>query len=352
MADSGDKTEKATPERRRKAREKGDFPKARDAGGVVAALAVLVALLTMGPSAVADLGAFAQHCFREPFDLVERDPSAALSRMLSVVGELALPSAVCASIAALSVGFVQAGFHPRMDLIALNPSRLNPMGKIKSLFAPSQALVTLVQSLVRVGAIGYVVYSILKDSLPLISHLARADLLGSVGAVGKALAELVVKATGALAVLTACDYLWSKYSWERDNMMSRQEVKDEHRQMEGDPRVKGQRARARARMKKGLAKQVRGADVIVVNPTHISVALRYRVKEGAPMLMAKGYDEVALHIRELAREANIPIIENRPLARAIAAQGKVGKPIPVDLYAAVAEVLAFVYRLKGRKAFG
>jgi flagellar biosynthetic protein FlhB len=310
-------------------------------------------LVAGGTSAGANLRAFAQHCFSEPFDLVERDPSAVVARTLAVLGELALPSALSASVAALAIGFAQAGFQPRMDLIAPDPSRLNPMGKIKSLFTPNQAMVELVQSILRVGVIGYVIYDILKGSLPLILHLARADMLGAVGAISRALAELVIKATAALTVLTACDYLYTKYKWEKQNMMSRQEVKDESRQMEGDPRVKAQqRARARQRMRKGLAKQVRSADVIVANPTHISVALRYRAKEGAPMLMAKGYDEVALHIRELAKAANIPIIENRPLARAIAAQGKVGKPIPVDLYAAVAEVLAFVYRLRGRKKFG
>src|SRR3954462_9072224 len=135
MSDSSsDKTEKATPERRRQAREKGDFPKARDAGGVGAALAVLLALLAGGTSAGTKLRAFAQHCFSEPFDLVERDPSAVVERTLAVLGELALPSALSAAVAALAIGFAQAGFQPRMELIAPDPSRLNPMGKIKSLF--------------------------------------------------------------------------------------------------------------------------------------------------------------------------------------------------------------------------
>jgi len=355
MADSSsaDKTEKATPERRKKAREKGDFARARDAGGVVAALAVLVALVTMGPSAVASLRVFAQHCFSEPFDLAGRDPYATLTRTSAVLGGLALPGAISAAIAAIAVGFAQAGFSPQMSLISPDAGRLDPIGKLKQMFVPSQALFELVQALIRVGIVGYVVYWTLKDSLVIITHLSRADLFGATAAVASALAGMVVKATAGLALIAAADYAFSKFRWEQRNMMSRQEVKDEMRQVEGDPRIKQQqRSRARQRMKKGLAKQVRTADVILANPTHISVAIRYRAKEGAPVLAAKGYDEVALFIRELAKEAKIPVIENRALARAIAARVRVGKAIPVDLYAAVAEVLAFVYRLRGRKVFG
>jgi flagellar biosynthetic protein FlhB len=355
MADSStaDKTEKATPERRKKAREKGDFARARDAGGVVAALAVLVAMVTMGPTALASLRVFAQHCFGEPFDLIERDPSATLARTSAVLGALALPGAISAAIAAIAVGFAQAGFNPQFELVSPNASRLDPIGKLKQMFVPSQAFFELAQSVIRVAIVGYVVYWTLKDSLVVITHLSRADLFGAVAAVASALAGMLVKATAGLALIAAAEYAFSKYRWEKRNMMSRQEVKDEMRQIEGDPRIKHQqRSRARQRMKKGLAKQVRTADVIVANPTHISVAIRYRAKEGAPVLAAKGYDDVALHIRELAKEAKIPVIENRALARAIAARVRVGKAIPVDLYAAVAEVLAFVYRLRGRKVFG
>jgi flagellar biosynthetic protein FlhB len=159
-----------------------------------------------------------------------------------------------------------------------------------------------------------------------------------------------MRSTGALALLAVADFAFSKYRWEKRNMMSKQELKDEFKQAEGDQRVKHQqRAAARRRLKRGLVKAVKSADVVVVNPTHVSAALRYKPQEGAPVLTAKGYDEVALHIREIAKEAKIPIIENRVLARAIAARVRVGKAIPVDLYAAVAEVLAFVYRLRAQR---
>jgi flagellar biosynthesis protein FlhB len=148
---------------------------------------------------------------------------------------------------------------------------------------------------------------------------------------------------------TAVDYLKSYFSHRKKMMMSRQEMKDEMKQSEGDPAMKGrQRARAREMLRKGLAKQVKRADVIVANPTHVSVALRYRAQEGAPVVTCKGVDEVALYIRELAKKNDIPIVTNIKLARALNAQVKAGKAIPVELYKAAAEVLAFVYRLKSK----
>jgi len=129
--------------------------------------------------------------------------------------------------------------------------------------------------------------------------------------------------------------------------MSRQELKDELKQQEGDPKIKARiRARARELAKRGISKEVKRSDVIIANPTHISVALRYRSTEGAPVVMAKGYDEVALFMRKIADENGIAIVENRPLARALAEKTRVGKTIPIELYQAVAQVLAFVYRLK------
>lgn len=155
--------------------------------------------------------------------------------------------------------------------------------------------------------------------------------------------------TLGLAVMTAADYGLAYFRTERDLKMSRQELKDEMHQAEGDPKIKArQRQRARELSRRNIAKEVSTASVIITNPTHIAIAIRYRAEEGAPVVAAKGYDEVALYIRKLATEAGIPIMENKPLARTLAEKVKVGRVIPADLYAAVAEVLAWVYRLKSR----
>jgi flagellar biosynthetic protein FlhB len=189
----------------------------------------------------------------------------------------------------------------------------------------------------------------MKSALPRLMHLERADLGGGAYEIALALFRLALWCSFALGTLALIDFLKAFRQHEQSIRMSRQELKDEMKQQEGDHRIKQrQRARAREAAKRGLAKAIAQSDFVIANPTHISVALRYRIIEGAPIVTAKGYDEVALYIRKLAKEHNIPVIENRPLARALAKRVRQGRPVPVDLYAAVAEILAFVYRLKGR----
>jgi flagellar biosynthetic protein FlhB len=334
-----EKTEKATPERRNKAREQGEFARSRDGGGVAAALATTLALSVMGKAGLGQLHALSTICFGQAQRGIENDGTGLLQQAAATFVSLVLPAAFAAAVAATAVGFAQAGFHPRSELLMPNWGRLDP-GE-------------LVQSLLRVGVVGYVVYRTIADSLPRIMHLAGRDLAAAASELARSGSELAVRSGVALAVLAAADYGFSKFQLEKRLMMSRQDMKDEMRQSEGDPRIKArQRARARERLKRGLLKQVKQSDVIVANPTHVSVALRYRAKDGAPVVMAKGYDEIALHIQKLAREAGIPIIENRVLARSLAARVRAGKAIPADLYAAVAEVLAFVYRLRRRTVVG
>jgi flagellar biosynthetic protein FlhB len=174
-------------------------------------------------------------------------------------------------------------------------------------------------------------------------------LTSAIAELGDTVLHLALSATLALAVLAAADYFQSYIQHERRIRMSRQEIKEEHHAQEGDPRVRmRQRQKARELLRRGLAKAIKTADVVLANPTHVSVALRYRPGEGAPMVVAKGFDEVAQYIKKLAAENGVPVVENKPLARALADRVRVGRVIPADLYVAVAEVLAFVYRMKNR----
>jgi flagellar biosynthetic protein FlhB len=167
--------------------------------------------------------------------------------------------------------------------------------------------------------------------------------------IGEVTFKVAAWCTLALGILAAVDYAQSWWKHEKSIKMSRQELKDEMQQQEGSPQVKQrQRARAREMLKRGIHKAVKEATVIVTNPTHVAVALRYHPAEGAPTVVAKGYDEVAQHIKALAKELGVPTVENVPLARGLAEKVRVGRPIPADFYAAVAEVLAFVYRIRGR----
>jgi flagellar biosynthetic protein FlhB len=347
--DASNKTEKPTPEKRKQAREEGQFPRGRDAGGIAASLAVLLFLVAMSDRFVTMVSEFAIRCYSAPFDLVEGNRGALAYRTFSLLAWLCVPAAMCAAGAALAIGFAEAGFQPMLKLVAPKWERLNPLSKLKELFSPSHALFELAMSLLRVVLIGAVVWGTLKSSLPLLTRLAGSGLLAASRELAAVVAQVSLRASAALAVLAIADYAVSHFRIEKSLMMSREEIKEELKQQEGDQKVKAQiRARARQRIRQGVVKQVKTADVVLANPTHVSVAIRYRPAEGAPVVVAKGYDEAALYIRKVARENGIHIMEAPPLARMLAKRVKVGRAVPVDCYAAVAEVLAFVYRLRGR----
>ena len=350
MADE-QKTEQPTPEKKRRAREDGQFARGKDAGGVAASAAVLLVLMTLGTTFVGLVHAYAVRCFGNPSGISEAGAGGPITELGAVLLALTLPPALAAAIASTAIGFAEAGFHPQLSLVLPQAKRIGGFSRIAQMFAPQKAFIEILFSTARVCAVGYVAYSASRDALPRIISLARGDLFSATELMGEVFTTVVIKCTVALGVLAGGDYVYNRWKIGKQLMMSRQEIKDEHKQSEGDPRTKARmRQRAREMLRKGISKAVPKADVVVVNPTHVSVALRYRPKDGAPVVVAKGYDETALYIRTLARASGIPILENRPLARALASRVRIGKAIPADLFAAVAEVLAFVYRIKGRAA--
>ncbi len=350
MADDAEKTEEATPERRRKAREEGQFPRAKDTGAVAATFAVLLALTMLGSDLAATLTDFLTYCLSNPTTLVNGDLRPIFQRTGRTLAFVMLPAASLAAIAAIAAGVLEAGFQPRLELAAPKWNRLDPMGKLKRLFSPKEGATNALLTLARVSAVSGVTYLVMRHHFADLIKLSRAPIAASAGELMDIAIRFAMWATLTLVLLSAIDYIVSHFRHENQIKMSRQEVKDEMQQQEGDPKVKARmRQRAREIANKGLTKQVKASDVVITNPTHIAVALRYRAAEGAPVVNAKGYDDAAQHIKKLAREFGVTVIENKPLARALASQAKVGKAIPVELYAAVAEVLAFVYRTKRRR---
>jgi flagellar biosynthetic protein FlhB len=351
--DSDDKTEEATPERRKKSREEGQFPRARDTGAIAATMAVLGGLLAFGSDLIGVMRELALRCFGHAHSFLGNSLEAAGSHALTALVILTLPIAALAAVAAIALGFAEAGFEPRLELAAPKFERLDPIGKLGQLFSPKEALTNIMLPLLRVVIVGAVAYKIAEQSFPLLVRLSGAQLSSGAHELVAVLSRLALWATLALAILSAVDYGVSWFRHEKQIRMSKQELKEEHHQQEGDPKIKArQRARARELAKRGVRKELKGADVVLTNPTHVAVALRYSANDGAPVVATKGYDEIALFIRKVAGEYKIPIIENKPLARALADRVRVGRMIPVDLYVAVAEVLALVYRLKqrGRRA--
>ena len=344
--DDNEKSEEATPERRRRARGDGQFPRARDLGAMAASTAVLALLASTGVEIAMRLRDLTTHCLSQAHNLHQGGTAWAGAFAARTLMWVTLPAMLVALVAATVAGFVEAGWNPKLEF---KWDRLEPLSKLQQLISPKTAAVNTALALGRVAVVVVVAYFVIESALPMLVKLTRTPLVGSVSALGEVVSRLALWATVALATMTALDYAHSWWKHERDLRMSREEIKEEVKGQEGDPRVRArQRARAREMLRRGIRKEVKSADVIVTNPTHVAVAIRYRPEEGAPVVAAKGYDEVAMFIRSLAKEHGIPIVENKPLARTLAERVKAGRAVPVELYAAIAEVLAFVYRLRNR----
>jgi flagellar biosynthesis protein FlhB len=349
---SDDKTFDATPQKIAQMRKEGQIPKARDAGSILATGAILAVLLG-GRTAVG-------HTMRDLFmrslgdlsQLSHGDITPALHAASAAVFAIAIPCAVAAAIASVGIGVAQTGMLLNFDLVAVKPERLNPLPNLKQLFSMKKGGVEVLLALLRVGAVGYVAYRSLLLELPTLLTLSDLPLETACMQIEAALVRVVTSTLLALVVIAGADYGQARFRMMQDAKMSRKEVMDEAKSEDGDPKVKGRmRARARALAKKRSIQNVKTAAVVVTNPTHISVALRYGDKDPSPVVVSKGEDDLAMLIRKEARKHGIPILENRALARALHAAVEIGKPVPSEYFVAVARVLAFVYRLKGvRKA--
>lgn len=347
--DDNEKTEEPTPERRNKAREDGQFARARDTGAVAATVAVLVSMLGIWGDLVGTMREFCLQCFHEPLMLVRGDMTTVMEQTVKVLVVACMPIAAFACLAGMAAGFAEAGFHPNFDTLQPKFERLEPLGKLQKLFSPKEGAVNTVLSLLRVGVVGAVAYSVLEKEFPRLAVASRGTLTLAAVQIGDVTFKVAAWCTFALGILAVVDYAQSWWKHEQSIKMSRQELKEEMQQQEGSPQVKArQRQRGREMLKRGIKKAIKEATVVVTNPTHVAVALRYHPAEGAPVVVAKGYDEVAQHIKKLAKELGVPMVENVPLARGLAEKVRVGRVIPADFYAAVAEVLAFVFRLRGR----
>ena len=350
MADDQEKTEDPTPEKLRKAREEGNIAKSKDAGAVAASAAVLLTLSALGPVAFEDYKSYVEHSFRS----IQRMDAGVLGQLatqtLHMIAVVTVPIAGAAALGGVLMGLLEVGIQLNWTLLEPKWTRLNPMGKLQKLFSPKSASIMTLLTLARVTVIDWIASMVIESELPTLQQLPRVPIDAALLAVLSIVGRIAFWSTLALAVLSAADYAQSWWQRMQDLKMSRQEIKDEMHQQEGDPKMKGRRLqRAREIARSGLLKEIKRADVVVANPTHVAVVLRYRPEEGAPVVSAKGLDDMAQIIKEMAREHNVPVVESKTLARALYAQVKVGRQIPFELFQAVAELLAYVYRLKRKK---
>ena len=341
-----EKTEEPTPKRLREARRKGQVPKSRELGTAAVLLATGGALVASGAGALEELRAL----FGLTFRAIEEgtSPLALLSAGIAIGAGLIVPVLLAAMVAGTMANFLQVG--PLLTLEPVKPqlSRLDVIKGIKNLFTRRQ-LMELLKTLLKMGIVGFVLWGVLRDGVRGLVGLAGRDAAAALEGTGAMVTTLVFRVGGAVLAVAILDVFYQRWQHRRDQRMSKDEVKREYKDAEGDPHAKQERDRAhREIVEHGALEQVRDADVLVVNPTHLAIALRYDEDEAdAPTVLAKGQEHLAQRMIRAAKEAGVPIMRDVPLAHALYELER-GDEIPETLYEAVAAVLRAAWDEAGR----
>ena len=355
MADGEEKSFAATAKRRADARKKGQVARSAEFGGAATLLAVVVALHLLLPgdaglSLLRDLQSafqFNPHSAAFTFETVHEWQM----RGLLWGAKILLPVALLAVVLALVSGIGQVGFAVTPEALHPKWERLNPATGIKRLLS-LRGTVEAAKGVLKMSLVAGLCWSALRGAVNSgeLLNTMREPLPETIAVVGSLLWTLGLRVSAVLLIIAVADYAYQKYDFEKSLKMSFSEIKQENKQSDGDPQIKARVRRLQREMsKKRMMQDVPKADVVVTNPTHYAVALRYERGASAPQVVAKGQDEMAARIREVARENKVPLVENKPLARSLYATVDIGREIPPDLFEAVAQVLAFVYRTHGRR---
>lgn len=352
--DLGERSEAPTSKRLSDAREKGQLAKSTDLSSALLLLSAVGAIIMLSGPVIDGIGQTVRsELERGLTDLASDDASviSAFATLFGRIGIIIAPMLLLFALAAYLSHFVQIGWLLTTKPLEPQLSRLNVLKGIAKLFS-KRSLARAVINVLKVAIIAAVTASICKNALPLIAALPLLDPSQAVMAVSGIILKLTLWLLLVLLFLGVVDLLYQRWQHTEDLKMTRQEVKDERKSTEGDPEVKARRMRiARQIALQRLRSDVPKADVIVTNPTHFAVALKYDPKTmRAPRVVAKGADFLALQIRNIAASHGVPIVERPPLARALYYNVEVGREVPYEQYEAVAEVLAYVYRLEGRQA--
>jgi flagellar biosynthesis protein FlhB len=352
MAGSGERTEPATPKRRQEAREKGQILKSVEVNTAV----LLVGSAAFLQWAMPGMSAALFELTRGLLD-VSRVPDYTTVSLRMQMIELTMETFKLVGplvLGILLVGVVsnvgQFGFLLSGHAIQPQLSRINPLEGAKRIFS-ARTLVELVKTVAKVLIVGLFAWQALQDKGPLLVSLTDMQAGQAGYAVSSAVMEVIWKVAGAFVVIAIADYTYQRWFYERSLRMSKEEIKEEMKQSEGNPHMRARlRQRARALARQRMMQQVPTADVVITNPTHFAIAIKYESGMEAPTVVAKGERLIAQQIKKIARESNVPMVENKPLAQALFKACQIGQSVPPDLYKAVAEVLAFVYRMRPGRA--
>lgn len=353
----GEKTEEPTAKKLEDSRKDGKVAKSKEVGNAAGILAMfLIIKIYLGTLGTDFLGLFEVMYGQIPSAIQEYDGNVPIATVLVIIRQamirtllMLLPFFIVAFVVAFACDVVQVKWKPTTKPLQPKFNKLSPANGFKRIFS-SASLIELLKSLLKLGLVGYMVYSYLKGQIDQIFMLYDMTVKQAVAMVGEIIVDLGIRVAAAYVVLAALDYAYQKWKFKDDLKMTKQEVKDEYKEQEGDPQIKGkQKQKMREASMRRMMQELPTADVVITNPTHYAVAIRYRRDEDdAPIVIAKGADYLAQKIKEVAKENDIYITEDKPLARMLYANVEIGQMIPPELYEAVANVLAFVYQLQGK----
>ena len=351
----GEKTEQATPKKLDDARKEGQVAKSKEIGNAVTLFALFISLKVFaGSVGIKFIETFTyvynqipEYIIQREGDVSSHDFHILFTSILIRVIQITLPFFALAVVLLFIVEVAQVGWKPTAKTLQPKASKFNPINGFKRMFSKDK-LVELVKSIIKIVLITYIAYGTMKDQFNVLFRLYDLAIISAIQTIGDVVIGMGLRISFFYLVLGLIDFGYQKWKFSQDMMMTKQEVKDEMKDSEGDPQIKGQqKRRMQEASRRRMMQQVPQADVVITNPTHFAVALKYDPETfDAPYLVAKGEDFLAARIKDKARENGIEIVENKPLARMIYYNVDLGYPIPPELYHAVADILAAIYNAK------
>ncbi|MEQ8813785.1 MAG: flagellar biosynthesis protein FlhB [Thalassobaculum sp.] len=353
--DDSQKTEEPTSKKLADARKKGQIAQSKEVSNFATLLGMTFMVALLAPFIAFQLHTSMARVFHQAA-LVHLDAGSAGEIMfdLTLDALLALsPAFGLFMVLALLASIGQSGLLFTTEPITPKLEKLSPISGLKRMFS-LKSVVEFLKGIVKMSIVGAIAYMLVSPELDRAEQLLDMDLIDVLAEIQTLVIKLMIGVLGFMFVVAVADFVYQRYEFMKQMRMSRQEIRDEHKQSDGDPQVKARLRQIRMdRARRRMMSAVPQADVVVTNPTHFAVALKYDTETmAAPTLVAKGADAVALRIREVANEHKVPIVENPPLARALFAAVEIDQQIPETHYKAVAQVISYVYRLKGRKMTG
>ncbi|WP_025209904.1 flagellar biosynthesis protein FlhB [Hippea sp. KM1] len=348
-----DKTEPATPKRRQEAREEGKVAKSVELNSAFLLLAAVIFFYFNASNfseKITDMLAY----FFNLSSYFEINPDSIGFIIKSINKQLLsilLPFFIVMAIIAFLINVVQVGFHITPKVLEIKFDKINPINGFKNMFS-LRSFGELVKSILKASVMGYILWIFIKHNINNWTSLSDTNQITVFLFMLKSMFSIVVYLLIFIVFVAVLDYLFQRYTFEKSIMMTKQEVKDEYKQMEGDPKIKQKiRSMQMEIARKRMMEEVKKADVVITNPTHYAVALKYDAASmNAPKVVAKGINLIAKKIKEIAEENDVPIVEKPELARALYEKVKLDAEIPEELYQAVAEILAYVFKLKQQSA--